>query len=65
MDGLKDNIESLTNTKGLEDLLIGIAYWLAVIAVVILIFYICIKINNLVQTRKNKKALRDRDDFLS
>ena len=65
MDGLKDNIESLTNTKGLEDLLIGIAYWLAVIVVVILIFYIVIKLNNLFQTRKNKKALRDRDDFLS
>ncbi len=65
MDGLKDNIESLTNTKGLEDLLIGIAYWLAVIAVVILIFLICIKINNRIQTRKNKKVLRDRDDFLA
>ena len=65
MDGLKENIESLTNTKGLEDLLIGIAYWLGVIAVVILIFYICIKISNLFRTRKNKKVLRDRDDFLS
>ncbi len=65
MDAFKENIESLTNTKGLEDLLIGIAYWLAVIAVVIFIFYICIKINNLFQTRKNKKALRDRDDFLA
>jgi len=65
LDGLKENIESLTNTKGLEDLLIGIAYWLGVIAVVILIFYICIKISNLFRTRKNKKVLRDRDDFLS
>lgn len=65
MDGLKENIESLTNTKGLEDLLIGIAYWLGVIVVVILIFYICVKINNLVRTRKNKKVLRDRDDFLA
>ncbi len=65
MEDFKENIESLTNTKGLEDLLIGIAYWLAVIAVVIFIFYICIKINNLFQTRKNKKALRDRDDFLA
>ncbi len=65
MDGLKENIESLTNTKGLEDLLIAIAYWLGVIAVVILIFYICIKLSNLFRTRKNKKVLRDRDDFLS
>ncbi len=65
MEGLKENIESLTNTKGLEDLLIGIAYWIGVIAVVILIFYICVKVNNLIQTRKNKKVLRDRDDFLA
>ena len=65
MDGLKENIESLTNPQGLEDLLIAIAYWLGVIAVVILIFYICIKLSNLFRTRKNKKVLRDRDDFLS
>ena len=65
MDGLKENIESLTDTKGLEDLLIAIAYWLGVIAVVILIFFIVVKVNNLVRTRKNKKVLRDRDDLLA
>ena len=46
MGGFKDNIENLTNTKGLEDLLIAIAYWLGVIVVVLLVFYICIKISN-------------------
>lgn len=65
MDGLKENIENLTNTKGLEDLLIGISYWLAVIVVVLLIFYVCIKIYNYVQTRKTKKPYKGRDDFLS
>ena len=59
------NIENLTNTKGIEDLLIGISYWLAVIVVVLLIFYVCIKIYNYTQQRKVKKPFKGRDDFLS
>ncbi|MBR0145322.1 MAG: hypothetical protein IJM25_01510 [Eubacterium sp.] len=65
MDGLKENIENLTNTKNLEDLLIGISYWLAVIVVVLLIFYVCIKVYNYVQQKKSKKPFKGRDDFLS
>ena len=65
MDGLKENIENLTNTKNLEDLLIGISYWLAVIVVVLLIFYVCIKVYNYVQQKKSKKPFMGRDDFLS
>jgi preprotein translocase subunit SecG len=66
MDGLKENIENLTNTKGIEDILIGISYWLAVIVVVLLIFYVCIKIYNYTQSRKiKKKPFKGRDDFLS
>ncbi|MCR4838583.1 MAG: hypothetical protein K5897_06575 [Eubacterium sp.] len=65
MDGLKENIENLTNTKGIEDFLIGISYWLAVIVVVLLIFYVCIKIYNYSQQKKVKKPFKGRDDFLS
>ncbi len=65
MGGLKENIENLTNTKGLEDLLIALAYWIGVIAVVLFIFYVIIKINNYVQQKKSKKPFKGRDDFLS
>ena len=65
MEGLKENIENLTNTKSLEDLLIGISYWLAVIVVVLLIFYVCIKIYNYTQQKKTKRPFKGRDDFLS
>ncbi|MBQ9872267.1 MAG: hypothetical protein IJM27_10085 [Eubacterium sp.] len=65
MGGFKDNIENLTNTKGLEDLLIAIAYWLGVIVVVLLVFYICIKISNYVHQKKTKRPYKGRDDFLS
>ena len=57
MGGLKENIENLTNTKGLEDLLIALAYWIGVIAIVLFIFYVVIKINNYVQQKKSKKPL--------
>ncbi len=65
MEGLKDNIENITNTKGLEDLLIAVAYWIGVIVVVLLIFYICIKISNYAQQKKTKRPYKGRDDFLS
>ncbi len=65
MGGLKENIENLTNTKGLEDLLIALAYWIGVIAIVLFIFYVVIKINNYVQQKKSKKPFKGRDDFLS
>ena len=65
MGGLKENIEHLTNTKGLEDLLIALAYWIGVIAIVLFIFYVVIKINNYVQQKKSKKPFKGRDDFLS
>lgn len=65
MEGIKENIENLTNTKGIEDFLIGISYWLAVIVVVLLIFYVCIKIYNFSQQHKGKKPFKGRDDFLS
>ena len=65
MGGVKENIENLTNTKGLEDLLITIAYWLGVIVVVLFIFYVCIKINNYIQQKKTRRPFKGRDDFLS
>ncbi len=65
MGGIKENIENLQDTKGMEDLLIALAYWVGVIVVVLLIFYICIKINNYVQKKKSKRPVKERDDFLS
>lgn len=65
MDGLKDNIDNLTNTRGLEELLLAAIYWIAVIVVIIFVFYVCIKLNNFIQRKRSGKAKKDRDDYLA
>lgn len=62
MEDFKENIQSLSNTGTLENILIAIAYWLLVIVIILFVFYIAVKINNYRQFRKNGKV--ERDDFL-
>ena len=61
MEELRENIGSLSNTGSIENILIAIAYWLAVIVVILFVFYIAVKINNY---RLYKKEKKERDEFL-
>ncbi len=62
MEELRDNIDSLSNTGALENLLIAIIYWLAVIVVILFVFYVAVRINNYRLYRRH--GMMDRDDFL-
>jgi hypothetical protein len=62
MEEFRDNIDSLSNTGALENLLIAIIYWLAVIVVILFVFYIAVKINNYRLYRRH--GMMDKDDFL-
>lgn len=61
---IKDNINTLGNTQALEEFLFAMIYWVAVIVVIIFIFYIAVKISNIVRERKNPKARKNKDNFL-
>ncbi len=63
MEEFRDNINSLSNTGTIENVLIAIAYWLAVIVVILFVFYIAVKINNYRQYRRHGKV--EKDDFLN
>lgn len=63
MEEFRDNINSLSNTGTIENVLIAIAYWLAVIVVILFVFYVAVKINNYRQYRRHGKV--EKDDFLN
>ena len=63
MEEFRDNINSLSNTGTIENILIAIAYWLAVIVVILFVFYVAVKINNYRQYRRHGKV--EKDDFLN
>ena len=56
MDGLKENIDGLSNTGDIEEFLIAAAYWIAIILVILFVFYVTVKLNNFIQDRKRKKS---------
>lgn len=62
MEEFRDNINSLSNTGAIENILIAIIYWLAVVVVILFVFYIAVKINNYRQYRKSKNF--EKEDFL-
>lgn len=62
MEELRENIGSFSNTGNLENLLIAIAYWLAVIVVILFVFYVAVRINNYRLYRRHGKGAKD--DFL-
>lgn len=62
MDEIRDNINSLSNTGALENILIAIIYWLAVVVVILFVFYIAVKINNYRLYRKSGKI--EKDDYI-
>ena len=61
---IKENINTLGYTQALEELLFAMIYWVAVIVVIIFIFYVAVKISNIVRERKNPKARKNKDNFL-
>ncbi len=63
MEEFRDNINSLSNTGTIENVLIAIAYWLAVVVVILFVFYVAVKINNYRQYRRHGKV--EKDDFLN
>ena len=46
----------------MENILIAVIYWLAVIVVILFVFYIAVKINNYRLYKRNSKV--ELDDFL-
>ena len=64
MDGLKENIDGLSNTGNIEQFLIAAAYWIAIILVILFVFYVTVKLNNFIQDRKRKKSKAEKDDFI-
>ena len=64
MDGFKDNLGNLSNTSNIEEFLIAAAYWIAIILVILFIFYVSVKLNNFIQDRKRKKSKAEKDDFI-
>ena len=63
MEEFRDNIDMFTHTGTIENILIGIAYWLAVVVVILFVFYVAVKINNWRLYRKNGKV--EKEDFLT
>ncbi len=61
---IKENINTLGNTQALEEFLFAMIYWVAVIVVIIFIFYIAVKISNIIRERKNPRARKNKDNFL-
>ena len=64
MDGFKDNIDGLSNTSNIEEFLIAAAYWIAIILVIMFVFYVTVQLNNFIQDRKRKKSKAEKDDFI-
>lgn len=58
MEGFRNNIDSLADTSTLENILIAIIYWMAILVVILLIFYIAVKIHNVV-LKKNHRKMRE------
>ena len=52
MEDFRENIEFFTHTGAIENILIGIAYWLAVIVVILFVFF---SVNRKLNLKRNRK----------
>lgn len=57
-----DKIGEMSKTSNLERLLLGIAYWLIVIIVILFVFLVAVKISNFIKERRGTLK-REKDDF--
>ena len=59
MEEFRENINSLSNTGTLENILIGLAYWLAVVVILLFVFSVAVKINNYRLYKRHGKIEKD------
>ena len=59
MEEFRENINSLSNTGTLENILIGLAYWLAVVVILLFVFYVAVKIHNYRLYKRHGKIEKD------
>ncbi len=57
-----DKIGEMTKTADLERLLLGVAYWLVVIIVILFVFLVAVKISNFIKKRRGTLKV-EKDDF--
>jgi hypothetical protein len=57
-----DKIGEMSKTAELERLLLGIAYWIIVIIVILTVFLVAVKISNFIKKRRGTLK-SEKDDF--
>ena len=62
MGDIVEQVGELTKTAEIENLLMGIAYWLVVIIIILFVFLVAIKISNFVKKQRGPLR-REMDDF--
>ena len=62
MGDIVEQVGELTKTAEIENLLMGIAYWLVVIIIILFVFLVAIKISNCVKKQRGTLR-REKDDF--
>ena len=62
MGEIVEQVGELTKTAEIENLLMGIAYWLVVIIIILFLFLVAIKISNFVKKQRGTLR-REKDDF--
>lgn len=63
MESFRDNIGSLANTGAIENILMGIAYWLVVLVIGLFIAYVAVRIRNYVTYRKQDNS-KEKDELI-
>jgi len=63
MEEMIEEMTNLSDTSELQNLLMGIAYWVAFIFVMLAIFYIAVKIHNFFKYKRFDKG-SDKDEIL-
>ena len=62
MGSVIERIGEISETTEVEQLLLGIAYWLIVIIVILFVFLVAVKISNFIKKQKGTLK-REKDDF--
>ncbi len=62
MGSIIEKIGEMSKTSEIEQLLLGIAYWLIVIIVILFVFLVAVKISNFIKSKRGTLK-REKDDF--
>ena len=63
MESFRDNVSNLANTGKIENILLGIAYWLIVLVIGLFIAYVAVKIRNYITYRKQDNS-QEKDEMI-